>query len=83
MSNNLMKKLVKWNTRKQQHWRLTLSAEADWSLGSLKALPTDRAKCCGEAHGNAFGLLEHASQHTALLRALANRALHIYLYSSL
>lgn len=74
MSNNLMRKLVKWDVKKQRRRRLTMGAESDWSLGSLKSLPTDRANCCEEAHGNTFSLLEHASKHTAILTALTNPA---------
>lgn len=42
MSNNLMKKLVKWNVKKQQRQRVTLSADSD------RSLPTGQS--AGEKH---------------------------------
>lgn len=52
MSNNLMKKLVKRNVRKQQRRRVTPRADSDWSLPTGQSTVEkhmDNASECSEA----------------------------------
>lgn len=78
MSNNLMKKPVEWNVRRQQCRRATLSAGGDRLSWKFEIL-ANRAKSYGETHGNIFSLLDHASKYTAILTALLKESLYVYI----
>lgn len=77
MSNNLMKKPVKWNVKKQQRQRGTLSVEGDWLFWKFEIL-ANRAKSYGGTHGNVFSLLDHTSKYTAIPTALQKQTVRVH-----